>query len=78
MGGAIFISVFNVRVTLHDYIGQVGKYFRADVTLDFDKAYRFDEVNQFARQDPAVTHVEGWQFLSVELMDRIGVQIDDE
>ncbi len=37
MGGAIFISVFNVRVTLHDYIGQIGKYFRADVTLDFDK-----------------------------------------
>lgn len=68
MGGAIFISVFNVRVTLHDYIGQIGKYFRADVTLDFDKAYRLDEVNQFAQQMPGVEHVEGWQFLSVELL----------
>ena len=68
MGGAIFISVFNVRVTLHDYIGQIGKYFRADVTLDFDQAYRLDEVNQFARQMPGVQHVEGWQFASAELL----------
>ena len=68
MGGAIFISVFNVRVTLHDYIGQIGKYFRADVTLDFDKAYRLDEVNEFAMQMPGVQHVEGWQFVSAELL----------
>jgi putative ABC transport system permease protein len=46
MGGAIFIAVFNVRVTLHDYIGQIGKYFRADVTLDFDRAYRLQEVER--------------------------------
>jgi putative ABC transport system permease protein len=57
-----------VRVTLHDYIGQIGKYFRADVTLDFDRAYRLDEVNQFALQMDGVEHVEGWQFVSAELM----------
>src|SRR5260370_24799795 len=33
MGGAIFIAVFNVRVTLHEYIGAIGNYFRADVEL---------------------------------------------
>jgi putative ABC transport system permease protein len=77
MGGAIFISVFNVRVTLHDYIGQIGKYFRADVTLDFDKAYRLDEVNQFAQQMPGVEHVEGWQFLSVELLGNDGEVVDN-
>jgi putative ABC transport system permease protein len=69
MGGAIFISVFNVRSTLHDYIGQIGKYFRADVTLDFDQAYRFDKVNQFAMQIPGVQRVEGWQFINAELLD---------
>jgi putative ABC transport system permease protein len=68
MGGAIFISVFNVRVTLHDYIGQIGKYFRADVTLDFDRPYRQEEVMQFATQMPGVTRVEGWQGISVELL----------
>ncbi len=36
MGGAIFIAVFNVRVTLRDYMNEIGNYFRADVTLDFD------------------------------------------
>ncbi|HEV2667038.1 MAG TPA: FtsX-like permease family protein [Blastocatellia bacterium] len=77
MGGAIFISVFNVRVTLHDYIGQIGKYFRADVTLDFDKAYRWDEVNQFALQTQGVTHVEGWQFVGAELLGEGGEVIDN-
>ena len=77
MGGAIFISVFNVRVTLHDYIGHIGKYFRADVTLDFGKAYRQDEVKQFAMQVPGVVHVEGWQFLAAELLGRRGEVLDN-
>ena len=68
MGGAIFIAVFNVRVTLHDYIGAIGSYFRADVTLDFDKAYRLSEVEQFASQVDGVERVEGWQFLGTELL----------
>jgi putative ABC transport system permease protein len=68
MGGAIFIAVFNVRVTLHNYMNDIGKYFRADVTLDFDKPYRLREVEQFALQNPNVRSVEGWQFLSFELL----------
>ncbi|MBE0672850.1 MAG: ABC transporter permease [Anaerolineales bacterium] len=68
MGGAIFIAVFNVRVTLHDYMSDIGKYFRADITLDFDKSYRIREVEQFALQNPDVVSVEGWQFLSFELL----------
>ena len=69
MGGAIFISVFNVRVTLHDYIGQIGKYFRADVTLDFDQSYRLKEVEKAVMNVDGVTKVEGWQYASGELMD---------
>lgn len=68
MGGAIFIAVFNVRVTLHDYIGQIGSYFRADVTVDFDKAYRINEVRQFVTQLDGVESAEGWHFISVELL----------
>src|SRR6185369_7533080 len=51
-----------------DYIGEIGKYFRADVTLDFDTAYRIREVQQFALQIPGVQSVEGWQFISAELL----------
>lgn len=69
MGGAIFIAVFNVRVTLHDYIGQIGKYFRADVTLDFDQAYRVEEVKRVVMDVDGITQVEGWQFASGELLD---------
>ena len=68
MGGAIFIAVFNVRVTLHDYVDAIGKYFRADVTVDFDRAYRVREVEQFALQVDGVQRVEGWQFLGTELL----------
>ncbi|MEA2007928.1 MAG: ABC transporter permease, partial [Chloroflexota bacterium] len=60
MGGAIFVSVFNVRDTLHEYVQDIGNYFLADVTLDFKKPYRLNEIEQFALQDPRVVHVEGW------------------
>jgi putative ABC transport system permease protein len=69
MGGAIFIAVFNVRVTLHDYIRQVGKYFVADVSLDFDRPYRLREIEQIVLGLDGVQHVEGWQFVSGELLD---------
>jgi putative ABC transport system permease protein len=77
MGGAIFIAVFNVRVTLHDYIGAIGQYFRADVTLDFDQPYRLREVEQFAMQVPGVRDVEGWQFIGTELLAQDGAVLDN-
>ncbi|MBC7876995.1 MAG: ABC transporter permease [Anaerolineales bacterium] len=77
MGGAIFIAVFNVRVTLHDYINSIGSYFRADVTLDFDKPYRIHEVEQFALQVDGVERVEGWQFINTELLYPDGTVADN-
>ena len=64
MGGAIFVAVFNVRVSLHSYIGQVSNYFVADVSLDFDQPYRLSEIQQKAMEVEGVQEVEGWQFLS--------------
>ncbi|MBI3175791.1 MAG: ABC transporter permease [Chloroflexi bacterium] len=72
MGGAIFIAVFNVRVTLHDYMGIIGKYFSADVTLDFNRPYRLREIEQAVMQVDGVTGVEGWQFVSGEILDPNG------
>lgn len=72
MGGAIFIAVFNVRVTLHDYMGIIGKYFSADVTLDFNRPYRLREIEQAVMQVDGVTGVEGWQFVSGEILDPSG------
>jgi putative ABC transport system permease protein len=77
MGGAIFIGVFNVRVSLRDYIGQIGSYFRADVTLDFDRPYRIDEVEQTIFQIEGVQAVEGWQFINTELLYPDGAVADN-
>jgi putative ABC transport system permease protein len=72
MGGAIFIAVFNVRTTLHDYIGQIANYFVADVSIEFDIPYRLREIEQQVVQVEGVRHVEGWQFASGELLDGNG------
>jgi putative ABC transport system permease protein len=71
MGGAIFIAVFNVRVTLHDYIDSIGHYFLADVSLDFNQPYRLNEVKNTALQVPGVVAVEGWAYTSAE-----AIQVD--
>ncbi len=68
MGGAIFVGVFNVRTTLFDYMDNVGRYFVADVTLDFSQPYRLSEVEKLARQVPGVVDVEGWAFATAEIM----------
>jgi putative ABC transport system permease protein len=77
MGGAIFIAVFNVRTTLHDYIGSIGKYFVADISLDFDQPYRLREVEQMAMQVEGVVGMEGWQFVSGELLDADGEVLEN-
>jgi len=77
MGGAIFIAVFNVRVSLYDYMGSIGQYFRADVTVDFDEAYRLREVEQYLMQVDGVEFVEGWQFASVEALLSDGTVADN-
>ena len=77
MGGAIFIAVFNVRATLHDYIGSIGKYFVADVTLDFDQPYRLSEIEQMVMQVDGVVGMEGWQFVSGELLDVNGEVLEN-
>ncbi len=76
MGGAIFIAVFNVRVTLHEYIGAIGNYFRADVELDFTRPYRVNEIRQLAMQLPGVQSIEGWQGMSADLLYPGGAVID--
>ena len=69
MGGAIFIAVFNVRVSLHQYVNNIGNYFLADVTLNFDRLYRIHEVQQTALQVKGVKAVEGWAYASAEILN---------
>ncbi|OGN96353.1 MAG: hypothetical protein A2Z71_07215 [Chloroflexi bacterium RBG_13_50_21] len=68
IGGAIFIGVFNVQRSLEDFIVKTEKYFIADVTLNFDRPYRVDEVNQEIMDIPHVQHSEGWSFISADII----------
>ena len=77
MAGAIFIAVFNVRVTLHDYIGAISRYFVADVSLDFEAPYRLSEMEQAVMKVDGVTRVEGWQFVGGELLDETGMVLEN-
>lgn len=69
IGGAIFISVFNVQRSLNNYIDQVGRYFVADVTLSFDRPYRVEEITQAVMKVPRVTYIEGWSYASAEILN---------
>jgi putative ABC transport system permease protein len=77
MGGAIFIAVFNVRVALNQYIGNIGDYFLADVVITTDRPYRVKEIVQVAMQIPGVEAVEGWLFASGEILDPDGKLIEN-
>jgi len=77
MAGAIFIAVFNVRVTLHDYVNSIGQYFLADVTLDFDQPYRMEEVISKLKQIPGVVSAEGWAYASAEALKPDGTLADN-
>jgi putative ABC transport system permease protein len=77
MGGAIFIAVFNVQVTLHDYINRIGKYFLADITVNFSRYYRVNEIENVARQVPGVVSVEGWAYASADALYPDGTVADN-
>ena len=68
LGGAIFISTFNVRAYLDNYVARLGKYFVADVNLTFDRPRRVDEVASLVSQVPGVAAVEGWGAARVEVV----------
>ncbi len=77
MGGAIFISVFNVRVSLYRFVEQTGNYFLADVTLDFNRSYRLDKVESYIMQVPGVEAVEGWTYANAQLLTSDGRTADN-
>jgi putative ABC transport system permease protein len=77
MGGAIFIAVFNVQASLESYVSQIGNYFLADVSMNFDHPYRINEIEALARQVPGVHRVEGWAFQSAEALTADGRVADN-
>jgi len=72
ISGAIFIAVFNVRVSMQGYMNQIQQYFIADVTLNFDQPYRISKVEQAVFQIPGVEGIEAWSGAGGEILDENG------
>jgi putative ABC transport system permease protein len=72
LGGAVFISTFNVRASLESYTYQVSRYILADVSIDFDRHYSIDEVEQMAMSVDGVAGVEPRGRAATQLLNEDG------
>jgi putative ABC transport system permease protein len=70
LGGAVFISVFNLWASFDGMIEDLGGYFLADVNIEFSRSYRLDEVASLAENVPGVESVEGWLMYSGTLVNQ--------
>lgn len=60
LGGAVFISVFNVRVSFTDYISQLTHYFLADLNITLSVPAREQEIKDLLYTNPQIKYVEAW------------------
>jgi putative ABC transport system permease protein len=72
LGGALFIGTFNVRDSLQTYINKVSKYILADISIDFDRYYRIDEIEHLAEAIPGIQSVEPRSGAYCQLIDENG------
>ncbi len=60
LGCAIFISVFNVELSLTKQIERVLQYNQADIFINMDRNYPIEEINHQLQQVPEVVMSEAW------------------
>lgn len=68
LAGAVFISVFSVRISLTNYIDQLSQYFLADLNLSLARPYRMDQIDQILSTVPEISRVEGWDSIRSSLI----------
>lgn len=68
LGGAVFIATFDVRASVTEHIGQIARYFLADVNLTLDRPYRIDRIQQALSAVPGIYFVEGWSESRAEVL----------
>lgn len=77
LAGAVFISVFNCRVSFNEYINQLSHYFLADLNISLAESRRIDEVKQTLYASPEVKYVEAWSGTRVPMIRADGSTGDD-
>jgi putative ABC transport system permease protein len=60
LGGAIFVGVLSVHASLLGTLDDALRYFAYDVSVDFAKEHRIEEILRVAQQVPGVAAAESW------------------
>ena len=60
LGGAVFISVFNLWASFDKMVADIQGYYLADVNVELSRLYRMDQVASLTASVPGVEGVEGW------------------
>jgi len=67
LGCAIFISVFNVELSLNKQIERVLQYNQADIFINLERNYPAEEINHQLQSIPGVLYSEAWMATSALL-----------
>ena len=77
VAGAIFIAVFNVRISMTAFMDQLSMYFMGDVTLSFNQAYPVTRIEKAVMSIPGVVSVEDWGGVATEIWDEDDNVVDN-
>lgn len=76
LAGAVFISVFSVRVSFNNYIQSLNRYFLADLNISLASPVRIQEMEDLLYSNPQVGYVEGWSSGRVSVVKEDGTAGD--
>jgi putative ABC transport system permease protein len=76
LAGAIVIAVFSVRASLLQTLDDALQYWRYDVDVNLNRAYRIEQIERLALQVPGVVAAESWNFLNVRRVRPNGTESD--
>ena len=72
LAGAVFISVFSVRVSFLNYVSQMSRYFLADLNISLSNSYRVDEIKQILSTNSEIKYAEPWSGARASLINPDG------
>jgi len=68
LAGAVFISVFSVRVSFNNYIKSLNHYFLADLNITLSSPVRINEIEDLLYTNSQIGYIEGWSSGRVSLI----------
>jgi putative ABC transport system permease protein len=72
LGGALFISTFNVQLSMANYIEQISQYFIGDLNFTLAYPYRVEKIEELLSPLDEISHIEGWMTTRSEILHQDG------